>query len=245
MPISAQMETQKPQRDLSFKIVFAGASGVGKSCFLRRHRTGEFASKHIHTLGCDVAALSFHTTRGLITFKVWDLDGQNREGYFLEAQGLVAFYDVNTEVTMDVALDIIGRYPSLATVLCANKSDLKTTTGLIYRPKELNPNTPYFEISARSNYNFEKPFLALARKLTGDAELEFIESPALTPPDISTIEKDLFAAFDEELTYTVGPQDGYDSLGEPLRDSLEGLLVEAGCLGYTVVVQVKASLKKV
>jgi GTP-binding nuclear protein Ran len=37
----------------------------------------------------------------------------------------------------------------------------------------------YYDISARSNYNFEKPFLWLARKLAGDANLEFTAMPAL------------------------------------------------------------------
>ena len=42
----------------------------------------------------------------------------------------------------------------------------------------------YYDISAKSNYNFEKPFLWLARKLTGDANLEFVEMPALAPPEV-------------------------------------------------------------
>jgi GTP-binding nuclear protein Ran len=40
----------------------------------------------------------------------------------------------------------------------------------------------YYEISAKSNYNFEKPFLYLARKLTMDPTLEFVEAPAMPPP---------------------------------------------------------------
>jgi GTP-binding nuclear protein Ran len=239
------METQKPQQDLSFKIVFAGASGVGKSCFLRRHRTGLFESRYIRALGCDLAALSFQTTRGLVTFKVWDLDGGNREGHFRGAQGLVAFYDLTRPETLQVALDIVATHQGLATVICGNKADIKPL-GVVLRPSP-NPDIPYFDTSARSNNDVEnpllalarEPFLALARRLTGDAKLEFIESPVLRAPGLSTIEKDLLVAFDEELTYTIGPQDGYASL----RDDLESLLVEAGCWGYTVVVQVKASLK--
>lgn len=78
-------------------------------------------------------------------------------------------------------------------------------------------NLQYYEISAKSNYNFEKPFLYLARKLAGlvaadsycrplfpfycvqnvcnlyvtccliccsDANLHFVESPALAPPEV-------------------------------------------------------------
>lgn len=42
----------------------------------------------------------------------------------------------------------------------------------------------YYDISAKSNYNFEKPFLWLARKLVGDPNLEFVEMPALEPPEV-------------------------------------------------------------
>lgn len=42
----------------------------------------------------------------------------------------------------------------------------------------------YYDISAKSNYNFEKPFLWLARKLVGDQNLEFVAMPALAPPEV-------------------------------------------------------------
>jgi len=36
----------------------------------------------------------------------------------------------------------------------------------------------------KSNYNFEKPFLWLARKLIGDPNLEFVAMPAIAPPEV-------------------------------------------------------------
>lgn len=45
-------------------------------------------------------------------------------------------------------------------------------------------NLQYYEISAKSNYNYEKPFLYLARKLTGDPHLVFVEEVALPPPEV-------------------------------------------------------------
>jgi GTP-binding nuclear protein Ran len=43
---------------------------------------------------------------------------------------------------------------------------------------------PYFEVSARSNYNFEKPFLYLIRQFTGDHSLQFAQEVAKLPPEI-------------------------------------------------------------
>ncbi|PKU60133.1 GTP-binding nuclear protein Ran-B1 [Dendrobium catenatum] len=53
-------------------------------------------------------------------------------------------------------------------VLCGNKIDVKNRQVkakmvTFHRKKNLQ----YYEISAKSNYNFEKPFLYLARKLAG------------------------------------------------------------------------------
>ncbi|KAB0384229.1 hypothetical protein FD755_006146 [Muntiacus reevesi] len=45
-------------------------------------------------------------------------------------------------------------------------------------------NLQYYGISAKSNYNFEKPFLWFARKLIGDPNLEFVAMPALAPPEV-------------------------------------------------------------
>jgi GTPase SAR1 family protein len=56
--------------------------------------------------------------------------------------------------------------------LCGNKVDVKerkvkAKTITFHRKKNLQ----YYDISAKSNYNFEKPFLWLARKLVGNAGL--------------------------------------------------------------------------
>ena len=60
----------------------------------------------------------------------------------------------------------------------------------------------YYDISAKSNYNFEKPFLWLARKVTGDSALEFVEMPALEPPEVD-VDPRLAAKYEEELQLAV------------------------------------------
>ena len=60
----------------------------------------------------------------------------------------------------------------------------------------------YYDISAKSNYNFEKPFLWLARKLVGDANLEFVAMPALAPPEV-TMDPDLKQRYEDELKVRV------------------------------------------
>lgn len=45
-------------------------------------------------------------------------------------------------------------------------------------------NPQYFDISAKSNYNNETPFLWLARKLSGIPSFEFVAIPASAPPEV-------------------------------------------------------------
>ncbi|KAL4825700.1 hypothetical protein H8958_008169 [Nasalis larvatus] len=59
-------------------------------------------------------------------------------------------------------------------------------------------NLQYYDISAKSNYNFEKPFLWLARKLIGDPNLEFVAMPALAPPEV-VMDPALAAQYEHDL----------------------------------------------
>ena len=58
--------------------------------------------------------------------------------------------------------------PPIPIVLCGNKVDVKDRKVKIkqitfHRKKNLQ----YYDVSAKSNYNFEKPFLWLAKQLVG------------------------------------------------------------------------------
>lgn len=70
-------------------------------------------------------------------------------------------------------------------VLVGNKVDVKER---VVKPKQIifhrKKNLQYYDISAKSNYNFEKPFLFISRKLTGDSTCKFVEAPALLPPEV-------------------------------------------------------------
>jgi len=81
--------------------------------------------------------------------------------------------------------DLVRVCEGIPIVLCGNKVDVKDRK---VKPKQIvfhrKKNLQYYDISAKSNYNFEKPFLWLARKLVGDPNLTFVEAPALKPPEV-------------------------------------------------------------
>jgi len=69
-------------------------------------------------------------------------------------------------------------------VVCANKVDIVEKGKSYSRPKLSYDNVWEVIISAKSNYNYEKPFLWLARKLNNDPYLEFIVLPAIHPLEV-------------------------------------------------------------
>jgi len=68
----------------------------------------------------------------------------------------------------------------------------------------------YYDISAKSNYNFEKPFIWLAKKCLGDPNLELVSFPGLKPPDVQ-MDEDFKKQLEWELQEAVKielPDDG-------------------------------------
>ena len=147
-------------------------------------------------------------------------------------------FDVTSRVTYKNVpnwhRDLVRVCENIPIVLCGNKVDIKdrkvkAKSIVFHRKKNLQVivwfitplldvftsfalNSQYYDISAKSNYNFEKPFLWLARKLIGDPNLEFVAMPALQPPEVhmdpnwqNQIEKELEEAKDIAL-----PEDDED-----------------------------------
>ncbi len=73
-------------------------------------------------------------------------------------------------------------------VLCGNKVDIKERQ---VKPKMITfhrkRNLQYYEISAKTNYNFEKPFLRFIRKMLANEEICLVEPPLLVPPDYADL----------------------------------------------------------
>jgi len=192
----------------TFKLVLVGDGGTGKTTFVKRHLTGEFEKKYIATLGVEVHPITFHTNFGQICFNTWDTAGQEkfgglRDGYYIQGQCGIIMFDVTSRITYKNVpnwhRDLVRVCENIPIVLCGNKVDVKdrkvkAKTITFHRKKNLQ----YFDISAKSNYNFEKPFLWLARKLAGNQSLEFVASPALAPPEVQ-VDAELMKAYTTEL----------------------------------------------
>ncbi len=181
---------------MSFKIILIGDGGVGKTTFLKRNLTAVFEKKYVATSGVDVHPLSYNTSSGPICFNVWDCAGQERlgglrDGYFIQADAAILMFDrtnVKTYQSMAVWYMEFRRVCSTAPVIVlGNKCDIKH---LAVKSKDIKSqvNLPYYDVSAKSNLNFEKPWLHLARTLMANQCLQFTHAtpPAATKAFISS-----------------------------------------------------------
>jgi GTP-binding nuclear protein Ran len=145
---------------------------------------------------------------GEIQFDVWDTAGQEkfgglRDGYYINGQCGIIMFDVTSRITYKnvpnwhrklltlsrtifmrpsnhtCTGDLVRVCENIPIVLTGNKVDVKerkvkAKTITFHRKKNLQ----YYDISAKSNYNFEKPFLWLARKLVGNPTLVSATNPS-------------------------------------------------------------------
>ncbi|KAG2157284.1 P-loop containing nucleoside triphosphate hydrolase protein [Suillus clintonianus] len=197
-----------PPQIPSFKLVLVGDFGTGKTTFVKRHLTGAFDKGHRSTLGVEVRPLSFSTNLGEICFNVWDIAGHEkwsglRDGYYIHGQCAIIMFDVTSRITYSNVpywhRELERVCETIPIVLCGNKVDVKERK---VKPGDVTfnrkKNLPYFEISVKSNYNFEKPFLWLARKLVGNHSLDFVEAPALAPAEVA-IDANLMNRYEARL----------------------------------------------
>jgi len=177
-----------------FKLVLVGDGGVGKTTFVKRHLTGEFEKKYEATQGVEVHPMVFHTNHGPIRLNVWDTAGQEklgglRDGYYIQGQCAIIMFDVTSRITYKNVpkwyKDLVRVCENIPIVLVGNKVDVKDrkvkAKQIVFHRKK---NLQYYDVSAKSNYQFEKPFVWLLRRIVGDPNLHLKEEIALQPQDI-------------------------------------------------------------
>lgn len=190
-----QAPRQEPAPDQAapkFKLILVGDGGTGKTTFVKVHLTGEFEKKYIATMGVEVHPLRFYTNLGQVVFNCWDTAGQERfgglrDGYYIGGHAAIIMFDVTYRVTYRNVphwhKDLIRVCEDIPIVLCGNKVDVKDRK---VKPKDIHfhrkKNLQYYDISAKSHYNYEKPFLYIAKKLTGQGNCYFVAAPAMAPP---------------------------------------------------------------
>mmetsp|Transcript_5517 Transcript_5517/g.20728 ORF Transcript_5517/g.20728 Transcript_5517/m.20728 type:complete len:610 (-) Transcript_5517:90-1919(-) len=122
---------QSPRKTHRYKIVIAGDSETGKSSWVENLLARFDVNKktHIPTVGVSIHKIAFYTTEDYaIDFELWDIGGLDassglRDGYYLNAEGAILFFDVtNSDSYRNVLkwkkeiLNVCGHSVSMVTV---------------------------------------------------------------------------------------------------------------------------------
>ena len=161
-----------------------GDSNVGKSTYIHRHYTGHFLQEETKGENKEVT-LPFYTNFGIIDTLCVESGGESVErgerGESVEgkADATIVMFDVTDFESFRFACKLVEKLQSQdkLLVLCGNKVDCKAR---IVSPQHistylgnLDRRPQYYDISAKSSYNFEKPFVWILRQLISN-DLMFV-----------------------------------------------------------------------
>ena len=143
-----------------FKVVLFGGAKSGKTAFLKRFITGEFQSTYVPTVGVEVYSIVLDTTHGQVRLNIWDVPGDQkfaglRSGSYIAADAAVYFKKDPLETTY--LKEFLEINPDVPVVNVTSFSDMKKVTS--------TNQLPFYSVSAKSNDNFDKPFMYLMREL--------------------------------------------------------------------------------
>lgn len=172
---------------LSFNVAIVGASGVGKSAYVVRHRSGDFVKQHNQS-DQSRGTIYYNSTVG--TIQVNHRTSCDPSIVTNKTDAVMVMFSVTDRGSFKYAIDVLGaitsKYPGLPVVLVANKVDVikRKVRAREIRPKYHGVKAQYYEFSVKSNYNFEKPILHLLRGNLGIPTLQFVENEAIEAPEV-------------------------------------------------------------
>jgi GTP-binding nuclear protein Ran len=172
----------------TLKVCVIGASGLGKTTWVKRLATGDFTWKHIPTLGVEVHPLTLRTNHGPVIFNLWDVAGLDKyrglgDGYFIQSHGAILFLTSDVEDNKRRLLEFrrinSGDTPVVCVIpKCDVPRSMEESLATHGMQKFAKANgLLIYPMSAKSNYNFEKPLLAIASALFKVSELRFVDEP--------------------------------------------------------------------
>ena len=166
--------------DYLFKLLIIGDSMVGKSCFLLRYTDDSFTESYPYG-GTDVydlkiKILQIRNKRSKL--QIWDIGGNERnhtmtKTYIPGVHGIILMYDVTNRYSFEnisktwIRIIKENSLYEISTVLVGSKIDnpnrVVTTEEGENLAKELG--IPFFECSAKTNYNIDIIFSKLVEKI--------------------------------------------------------------------------------
>ncbi|XP_054822481.1 ras-related protein Rab7-like [Prosopis cineraria] len=165
------------------KVIVLGDSGVGKTSLINQYVYKKYSRQYKATIGADFVTREVQVDDKLVTLQIWDTAGQERfhslgAAFYRGADCCVLVYDVNINKTFETLNnwhdDFLKQSDAndpegFPFVLLGNKVDVNDGQTRMVSEKKAKGwcasrgNMPYFETSAKENYNVEEAFLCVAK----------------------------------------------------------------------------------
>ena len=151
-------------RNVLFKILLIGDSGVGKTSVILRFTKGIFKDDYLNSIGVDFRSKDINYDGKIIKLQIWDTAGQERyrtitSSYYRGAHAIAIVFDLTKLETFEHVkrwIEDINKYAkeNVLKFLIGNKSDLVQKRQVNFsdiRTFSSRMNTTYFEVSAKNN----------------------------------------------------------------------------------------------
>jgi len=179
------------RRNILFKVVVLGESGVGKTSLLVRYVENKFSIATKSTIGSDFLSKEIGVDGRPVTLQIWDTAGQERfQGlgthFYRGADGVCFVFDVTRRKTfeeldqwMKAFLIQVGQEgnDNFPMIILSNKIDLDNRE---VTKKEIEQwcskqNLTFYETSAKECINVDKAFENIARLILSKTKEEDIK----------------------------------------------------------------------
>ncbi|XAR62308.1 hypothetical protein NMG60_11017025 [Bertholletia excelsa] len=171
-----------PKRIL-LKVIVLGDSGVGKTSLMNQYVYKKFNHKYKATIGADFVTKELEIDGKQVTLQIWDTAGQERfhslgAAFYRGADCCILVYDVNVSRSFETLQNWHDEFlkqidptdpDAFPFVLLGNKVDVDGGSSRLVSKKRAidwcasKGNIPYFETSAKENYNVDAAFLCIAK----------------------------------------------------------------------------------
>lgn len=137
---------------MEYTIIVTGAPEVGKTSFIDRVHFDQFSYEYTPTIKKYEILMEGFVDNIYTKLHIWDIPGKKctTSKKYIDADGMLIFYDLMRLSTMETAQKIIKMYPNIPHILCANKCDLCMID---------HSDT----MSAKTGFNTQLPYLKIVR----------------------------------------------------------------------------------
>ncbi|OAY35947.1 ras-related protein Rab7 isoform X2 [Manihot esculenta] len=176
------MDLSTTKRRALLKVIVLGDSGVGKTSLMNQYVYKKFSQQYKATIGADFVTKELQVDDKLVTLQIWDTAGQERfqslgAAFYRGADCCVLVYDVNVLKSFETLSNWHEEFLKQANpvlpdefpfVLLGNKIDIDGGNSRVVSEKKAvdwcasKGNIPYFETSAKEDYNVDEAFLCIA-----------------------------------------------------------------------------------